>query len=58
MELSVVELFRRAKKVAKLYNGTYATRAEQLEAMKDLQDFIKAAEVSSPASSSNDATEA
>jgi hypothetical protein len=42
MKLTTEELVRRARKVAKLYNGHVAPRAMQLEAMKDLQDFIHA----------------
>jgi len=42
MELTTAELIKRARRVAKLYNGTVAPRAVQLEAMKDLQDFIYA----------------
>ena len=46
MELTTAELIKRARKVAKLYNGTVAPRAMQLEAMKDLQDFIYALDAS------------
>lgn len=42
MELTASELYRRARKVAKYYNGMTVTRAEQLDAMKDLQELIRA----------------
>lgn len=46
MELTTSELVKRARKVAKLYNGTTVPRVVQLEAMKALQDFIYALDAS------------
>jgi len=40
MELSIAELYRRAKRVAKTYNGKNYTRREQIDSMADLQWFI------------------
>jgi len=42
--VDVSELYKRAKKVATLYNGTTAPRAVQLDAMKQLQEFFKSLE--------------
>ena len=46
MELTTSELIKRARRVAKLYNGHVAPRAMQLEAMQDLQAFIYALDAS------------
>jgi hypothetical protein len=47
MQLSVEELYRRAKRVAVTHNGKNYPRIQQIEAMQALQDFITAVERSS-----------
>ena len=42
MNLTTLELLRRARLVAKLHNGRPATRQQQIEAIKALQDWISA----------------
>lgn len=47
------ELYRKARRVAKLYNGEVAPRHQQLQAMKELQELIhrlEAPSTSAPAS--------
>jgi hypothetical protein len=51
VELSVEELYRRAKKVAHTHNGKSYPRHAQIDAMKALQEFIAALDASSDRSS-------